>query len=268
MTASTPRLGERTALVTGGTSGIGFAVAGRLAREGVRVTLTSRSGKAAAESAQEIAATSGGHVTGIEADVRDADQISEACRLACLDGRLDIVVANAGIERAQHFLDTTRADWDAVLETNLTGVFTTIQSASRRMLDRGGRIVVVSSTNGFFVESNLTAYNASKAGLIGLVRSAAIDLAAHSITVNAVAPGLIATPMTESLVEHPAEAARYLDRIPLQRFGRPADVAAAVAFLSSPDAAWITGHELVVDGGQTIGMTLPLDTFNTHAELQ
>jgi 3-oxoacyl-[acyl-carrier protein] reductase len=251
------------ALVTGGTSGIGFAIAERLAANGARVVLTSRSADAAARAGDAIAERTGREVVGVGADVRHRDALEHAVELACVDGRLDIAVANAGVERASAFLDTTPADWDDVLATNLTGVFHTVQLAAARMLVGGGRIVVVSSTNAFFVESNLTAYNASKSGLLGLVRSAAIELARYGITVNSVAPGLIHTPMTATLVAHPAESKHYLERVPLRRFGEPGDIAGAVAFLSGPDAAWITGHELVVDGGQTIGIDVPLDSFGS-----
>ena len=147
--------------------------------------------------------------------------------------------------------------WNEVISINLTGAFHTTQLAARQMVGRGGRIVVVASTNAFFVESNFTAYNSSKAGLIGLVLSAAIELAPLHITVNAVSPGLVATRMTESLIAHPVHGPDYLSHIPAGRFGVPADVAAAVGFLVSPAASWITGQQIVVDGGQTIGIHVP-----------
>ena len=140
---------------------------------------------------------------------------------------------------------------------NLTGAFHTVQLSAQEMRGRGGRIVVVASTNAFFVEPNCASYNASKSGLIGLVRSAALELASHGVTVNAVSPGLVATPMSEGLLADPADALRYLRGIPVGRFGIPADVAAAVGYLVSPAASWITGQQIIVDGGQTLGRIMP-----------
>jgi NAD(P)-dependent dehydrogenase (short-subunit alcohol dehydrogenase family) len=126
-----------------------------------------------------------------------------------------------------------------------------------RALGNGGRIVVTSSTNAFWMETDLAAYNASKAGVLAMTRTAAMELAQYGITVNAVGPGLIATDLTRSVTDDPANAAIYLRQIPAGRFGTPDDVAGAVAFLVSPDASWITGHLLVVDGGQTLGTPFP-----------
>jgi NAD(P)-dependent dehydrogenase (short-subunit alcohol dehydrogenase family) len=167
-------------------------------------------------------------------------------------------VANAGIERAARLLDVTDADWDAVLDLDLRGPFLLTQECARVMTG-GGRIVLVASTNAFAPEGGSFAYNVAKAGVVGLARAAALELAPSGITVNAVGPGLVATDMTASVVGEPAASAWYLDRIPAGRFGRPDDVAAAVAFLVSDDAGWITGHHLVVDGGQTVGLDVPAD---------
>jgi len=175
-------------------------------------------------------------------------------------GRLDIAVANAGSDHGAAFLDIDEADWELIIQTNLSGAFRTMQSAARAMRGHPGRIVVMASTNAFFVETNLASYNAAKAGVVGLMRAAAIELAPLGITVNAVGPGLIHTSLTEELVVHPEHGRRYLEHIPIGRFGIPQDVAAAVAYLVSDDAGWVTGHHLVVDGGQTIGIHLPLET--------
>jgi NAD(P)-dependent dehydrogenase (short-subunit alcohol dehydrogenase family) len=149
--------------------------------------------------------------------------------------------------------------WDRVIGINLRGAFLGVQSAARAMraIGNGGRIVVTSSTNAFWMESDLAAYNASKAGVLAMTRTAAMELAQYGITVNAVGPGLIATDLTRSVTDDPANAAIYLRQIPARRFGTPDDVAGAVAFLVSPDASWITGHLLVVDGGQTLGTPFP-----------
>ncbi len=169
-------------------------------------------------------------------------------------GRLDVTVASAGVGLAASLLETTDQAWEEVIGTNLTGCFLTLQIAAQAMVKQGtGRIVLVASTNAFWMETNLDAYNASKAGVVAICRTAAMELAPRGVTVNAVAPGLIATRMTISVREQPAVRERYLAQIPMGTFGEPSDVAAAVAFLVSDDARWITGHVLVVDGGQTLG---------------
>ena len=179
---------------------------------------------------------------------------------ACLErfGRLDVFVANAGIGVTAPLLDTSDELWDRTMAINLRGVFLGVQLAGRAMRERGGgRIVATASTNAFWMETDLAAYDASKAGVVGLVRTAAMELAPYGITVNAVGPGLIATDLTREMAEDPERSRVYLRQIPAGRFGTPEDVAGAVAFLVSPDAAWITGHVLVVDGGQTLGTPSP-----------
>src|SRR4026209_858596 len=149
---------------------------------------------------------------------------------------------------------------------NLRGAFIGVQTAARAMraAGRGGRIVGTAPTNAFWVGRDLAAYNASKAGVLAMARTAAMEFAPHGITVNAVGPGLIATDLTRSVTEDPQNTAQYLRQIPMGRFGTPDDVAAAVAFLASADAGWITGHLLVVDGGQTLGTPFP-DRSSTRA---
>jgi NAD(P)-dependent dehydrogenase (short-subunit alcohol dehydrogenase family) len=148
--------------------------------------------------------------------------------------------------------------WARTLDTNARGVYISIQLAAAAMASRGGgRIVIVGSTNAFWMESTLAAYNASKAAAVAVMRTAAMEFAADGITVNGVAPGLIETDMTQALTSDTARASSYLRQIPLGRFGTTEDVARAVAFLVLPETDWITGHLLVVDGGQTIGTTFP-----------
>jgi NAD(P)-dependent dehydrogenase (short-subunit alcohol dehydrogenase family) len=174
-------------------------------------------------------------------------------------GGLDIFVAHAGIADVEPFMDQDEASWTKMLAVNMTGVFLCIQEAARVMRERGGgSIVVTGSTNAFWIESNAAAYNASKGGVVALAKSAALDLAPHRIRVNSVAPGLIRTRLTRYVTEIPQHAADYLKNIPLGRFGEPDDVADAILFLASDESRWITGHDLVVDGGQTIGTPLPL----------
>jgi len=255
-----PPLQGRVALVTGGSRGIGRGIAEHLLGSGASVVMTSTSAEGDTV-AEQLSDRYGAAVAHLHGDVRDrtcvrgwvSDAISRY-------GRLDIAVANAGIERGRAFLDMTETDWTDVIDVNLTGAFHTVQLAARQMREQGGRIVVIASTNSFYVESHITSYNAAKAGMLGLVRSAALELAELGITVNAVAPGLVSTRMTQALVNHPVHAGNYLTHIPMGRFGTPDDIAAAVGYLVSPGSAWVTGQCIVVDGGQTIGMQLPAET--------
>jgi NAD(P)-dependent dehydrogenase (short-subunit alcohol dehydrogenase family) len=256
-------LSGRVAIVTGGARGIGRGIAGRFVRDGAVVLIADRDLDTARRTAEELASTApaGAEAAAIEADVSDRADL-EAVVAAAVEGhgRLDIFVANAGIGPSAPFLETSEATWDAVLGLNLRGAFLGVQAAAKAMraLGDGGRIVVTSSTNAFWMESDLVAYNTSKAGVLAMTRTAAMELAPYGITVNAVGPGLIATDLTRPLTDDAANAALYLRQIPAGRFGTPEDVAGAVAFLVSPDASWITGHLLVVDGGQTLGTPWPV----------
>jgi glucose 1-dehydrogenase len=255
-------LAGRVAIVTGGGRGIGRGIVARFVRDGARVLIADRDIATAVKTAEHLSseATSGGRADAIEADAADRAAIEAVIGRAIEDaGRLDIFVANAGIGEPVAFLDTSDDAWDRTLGLNLRGAFVGVQTAARAMraMGSGGRIVVTASTNAFWMETDLAAYNASKAGVLALTRTAAMELAPFGITVNAVGPGLIATDLTTWITQDPANAAVYLRQIPAGRFGTPDDVAGAVAFLVSPDAAWITGHLLVVDGGQTLGTSSP-----------
>jgi glucose 1-dehydrogenase len=252
----------RVAIVTGGARGIGRGIAARFVRDGALVLIADRDGTLARKTASELTsnATTGGRAEAIEADVTDRAAIDSVVGQAVADdGRLDIFVANAGVGGTAPFLDMSEQLWDRVIGINLRGAFLGVQAAARAMraIGNGGRIVVTSSTNAFWMETELAAYNASKAGVLAMTRTAAMELAPYDITVNAVGPGLIATDLTRSIIDDPANAAIYMRQIPAGRFGTPDDVAGAVAFLVSPDASWITGHLLVVDGGQTLGTPFP-----------
>ena len=255
-------LAGRVAIVTGGARGIGRGIAARFVRDGALVLIADRDGALASTTAAELTASAmtGGRAEAIEADVTDHAAIDGVVGQAVSDsGRLDIFVANAGIGDRAPFLDMSEQLWDRVVGVNLRGAFLGVQAAARAMraIGNGGRIVVTSSTNAFWMETDLAAYNASKAGVLAMTRTAAMELAPYGITVNAVGPGLIATDLTRSVTDDPANAAIYLRQIPAGRFGTPDDVAGAVAFLVSADASWITGHLLVVDGGQTLGTPFP-----------
>jgi 3-oxoacyl-[acyl-carrier protein] reductase len=240
-------LAGRVALVTGASRGIGRAVALTLARAGARVVAAARG--ANAEATASAIAAAGGEALAVSADVTRPAEV-EAMVRAALErfGRLDILVNNAGIARDQLLLRMTRDDWDAVLETNLTAAFTCAQAVLRPMLKaRYGRIVLVSSVVGQMGNAGQTNYAASKAGLIGFAKALAREVASRHITVNVVAPGLIDTDMTRALTADAREA--WESRIPLGRLGTPEDVAAAVCFLASDGAAYITGQVVAVNGG-------------------
>lgn len=256
---TTGTLAGQAAIVTGGARGIGRAIATRFARDGADVMIADLDDKTGEATAAELGEAATGAVAFVRADCADRHEIERVVDQAVETfGRLDVFVANAGISSPTPFLDTTDELWDRILATNLRGAFIGVQTAARAMLaSESGRIVVTASTNAFWMETDLAAYNASKAGLLAMVRTAAMELAPHGITVNAVGPGLIATDLTREVTEDADNARTYLRQIPLGRFGSPADVAGAVAFLVSPDASWITGHLLVVDGGQTLGTPFP-----------
>jgi len=236
---------DRKVIVTGGTRGIGKAVASGFAAAGAQVILTGRD----ATTAQAVAAELDGDVQGLELDVANVESAQKffAEALERLGG-LDILVANAGITRDKLVMALKDEDWDDVLGTNLRGAFLCVREAIRPMIrNRGGRIIGVSSVIGLTGNPGQGNYAASKAGLIGLMKSLAQEVASRNITVNAVAPGMIETDMSANLPEKAREA--IASRIPAGRAGSAQEVASAVMFLASDDASYITGEVLRVDGG-------------------
>lgn len=242
----------RIALVTGASQGIGRACALALAKAGAQVALAARNAAKLAEVAGEIEAA-GGKAVPFEMDLASEESIKAATK-AVLEhfGKIEILVNNGGITRDNLMLRMKLADWNAVLTTNLTGAFLLTQAVSSSMLKaRWGRIINISSVVGETGQAGQANYAASKAGLIGLTKSLARELASRNITVNAVAPGYIATPMTDVLNDQQRNS--MLTQIPLDRAGLPEDIAQAVAFLASEQAGYITGHVLDVNGGMYMG---------------
>ena len=245
-------LDGRVAMVTGASQGIGRACAVALAKAGAQVALAARNAAKLAEVAAEIEAA-GGKAMPFEMDLASEESIKAVTKAVVAQyGKLEILVNNGGITRDNLMLRMKLADWNAVLQTNLTGAFLLTQAASSSMLKaRWGRIINISSVVGETGQAGQANYAASKAGLIGLTMSLARELASRNITVNAVAPGYISTPMTDVLNDQQRSA--MLTQIPLDRAGTPEDVAAAVVFLASDQAAYITGHVLDVNGGMHMG---------------
>ncbi|MCL6567267.1 MAG: 3-oxoacyl-[acyl-carrier-protein] reductase [Acidobacteriia bacterium] len=242
------KLEGKVALVTGASQGIGRATALALARAGARVAAAARNAEKLAAVVAEIG-SAGGEALAVPMDVADAAQVKAGFQQALNRfGRLDILVNNAGITRDGLVVRMKPEDWEAVLRTNLTGALLCTQQALTVMLrQRWGRIINVSSVVAQMGNAGQANYVASKAGLIGLTKAIAVEVASRNITVNAVAPGFIATAMTEPLSE-PVKA-ELLARIPLGRMGSDTEVAAAIVFLASEEAGYITGHVLDVNGG-------------------
>jgi len=231
----------RSVLVTGGNRGIGRAIATRLSERGDRVAVTYRSGEPPAG------------VLGVTCDVTDTDQVDAAfAEVEREHGPVEVLVANAGITADTLLLRMGEDDWDAVIDTNLTGSFRLLKRAARGMMRaRWGRVVLMSSVVGMLGSPGQANYAASKAGLVGLARSVARELGSRSVTVNVVAPGFVETDMTAVLPEATQE--QYRNQIPLGRFASAEEVAAVVGFLTSDEAAYITGALVPVDGGLGMG---------------
>lgn len=245
-------LNGKVAVVTGASRGIGRAVALKLAGEGATVIVNYNGSKERAEEVKKEIEAAGGKAEVYQCNVSDF----EKCQAFIQDviktyGRLDILVNNAGITRDGLLMKMSEADFDSVIETNLKGTFNTIRFASRQMLkQRSGRIINMSSVVGIAGNAGQANYASSKAGVIGLTKAVARELASRGITVNAIAPGFIETEMTEVLSDAVKEAS--VAQIPLGRFGKPEDIAKTAAFLASDDAGYITGQVIQVDGGMAI----------------
>jgi NAD(P)-dependent dehydrogenase (short-subunit alcohol dehydrogenase family) len=247
----TQRLEGRVALVTGAGSGIGQAICRRLAEEGARLAVLDRDEAAARATAAGLA----GDSHSLVADVARIDDMHRAvAEVVARFGRLDIAVNAAGVGASASLVETSMETWQRVIDVCLTGVFVSTQAQARQMIAQGGPgvIVNIASTNAQQAGEGLAAYCAAKAGAEMLGRVAALELAAHGIRVASVGPGLTDTPMVARLLANPAARREFLDNIPLNRPARPEDIAAAVAFLASDDAAYVTGQTLYVDGGASM----------------
>jgi 3-oxoacyl-[acyl-carrier protein] reductase len=246
------RFENQIAVVTGSGRGIGHAIAVRLAKEGARVASVSRTEANAQKTADEINAARAGAAKAYAVDVADQAAVQKAAEQIFADfGRVDILVNNAGVTRDGLSMRMSMEDWDTVLNTNLKGAFNFIQALMRPMIkQRSGRIINISSIAGLIGNAGQANYAASKAGLIGLTKTLARELASRGITVNAVAPGLIETDMTTVLSEEIRQ--NILKNVPLGKLGEPEDIAGAVAYLASAEAKYITGQVLTVDGGMVM----------------
>ena len=246
------RFVDQVAVVTGAGRGIGQAIALRLAGEGAKLAVISRTASNAQNTADKIDAIQSGTARVYAVDVADGNAVAEICAQIVKDfGKVNILVNNAGITRDRLSMRMPEADWDLVLDTNLKGAFHFIHNLQRPMMKQScGRIINISSVSGLVGQAGQVNYSASKAGLIGLTKALAREVAGRNVTVNAVAPGFITTDMTDQLPKNVKD--HVLQMIPLGRFGDCQDVAAAVAFLASAEASYITGQVLNVDGGMAM----------------
>ena len=246
------RFENQVAIVTGAGRGIGHGIALRLAQEGARIASVSRSEENAKRTADEINAARPDAAMAYAVDVADHAAVQKIGAQILEDfGRVDVLVNNAGVTRDGLSMRMSVEDWDTVLDTNLKGAFNFAQAVMRSMIkQRSGRIINISSVSGLTGNAGQANYAASKAGLIGLTKTLARELASRGVTVNAVAPGFIVTDMTGALSEEVKQA--IMAKIPLAKLGQPDDIAAAVAFLASAEANYITGQVLTVDGGMVM----------------
>jgi len=247
------RLSGKNAIITGGAGSIGSAVAERFLDEGANVLIVDTDDKAI-ESTVNRLKNRGKMIKGFRADVSDANSVRDAVNFAIKvfdGGQINILANIAGIGPFSKFTDISEKDWDRTIDVNLKGTFLMSQEVSRVMIKQGGGVIInMSSTNGILAEEGLAAYNASKAGVILLSKTMALELAKYKIRVNSVCPGFIRTKLQDEAGLPKEMIDNYIRKIPLGRFGTPLDVANLFVFLASDESAFITGTEIVIDGGQ------------------
>lgn len=247
------RLAGKICIVTGGGSGIGRAICLSFVREGAAVVVADREGGRAEEVAHEAGAD-GRHTVPVRADVTRPDEVDRMVHLCVQEfGRVDVLVNNAGIGKVGLVTELSEHDWDEVLAINLKGPFLCSRRVIPEMLGAGhGSVVNIASVAGIVASQGRPAYCASKAGLVMLTKAMALDYATQGIRVNAICPGVIVTPMTESSLEDPTVRREKLDKTPMGRLGQPADIVPAAIYLASDESGFVTGHALIVDGGWSI----------------
>ena len=246
------RLYGKIAVVTGAARGIGKAIALRFRQEGAKLALVDTLADTL-EKTVEYIRDDGGEAIGFQADVTKRTEIDKFVSQTILKfTKIDILVNNAGIGGSKGCLDTTEKDWDKMVNVNLKSVFLVCQRVIPEMIKKGGgKIINIASMYGVLGSPRAPAYCASKAGIINLTRQLAVDFSGQNILVNSISPGLIATEMTQHKLKESKEAQRFINEIPVGRHGAPADIAGAALFLAGADSDFITGHNLVVDGGQS-----------------
>jgi NAD(P)-dependent dehydrogenase (short-subunit alcohol dehydrogenase family) len=238
---------------------MGAAIAAALASEGARVVAMDRDREPLEEFCAGLDLSAGGAVEASAGDVSKREDVRRAVEQAVAEwGQLDVLVAQAGIAGVVALDEITDDAWSKLIDVNLGGVFLSVQEGARAMKD-GGAIVVTASTNAFWPEAHTAHYSATKGGILAFAKAAALDLAPRGIRVNVVHPGIIRTRLTTMLTDDPAATREYLKGVPLGRYGEPEEIAKAVLFLASSDAAYITGTDLVVDGGVSVGVALQVD---------
>jgi glucose 1-dehydrogenase len=252
MGGKTLRLQNKVAVITGASLGIGSAIALAFAREGAAVAVDYRSHPDEAKQIVDQIEGSGGRATSVHADVSNPDDVKNLIQSAAEEfGRLDVMINNAGVEEKMPFLDTPLEVWNKVIAVNLTGAWLGCQEAARQMVSQGGsgRIINVSSVHEDIAMPTNSPYCAAKGGLRMLMRTIAVELAPHNITVNNIAPGAMDTPMDAALKEDANQMQQLLSEIPLRRMGRPEEVADLAVYLASDAASYVTGSTFVIDGG-------------------
>lgn len=252
------RLQDKVALVTGASSGIGKAIATRFVAEGARVVINHRPTPQDVEAADALAGQLGAGAIAVAADVSRREDVQRMLDIAIAHfGRLDIAVNNAGIEIKQPFLEVGDEDWQRVVAVNLYGGFVVSQLAARQMVQQGqgGKLIFISSVHEDIPFPGYAAYCASKGGVRMLMRNLALELAPYGISANSIAPGAIATPINQAVLDDPVALRNAISEIPVGRFGRPEEVASVAVFLASDEANYVTGSSYFVDGGLTQQVT-------------